>query len=129
MTPFAEFLFQLRRTRGLRQKELADLLGVDSSYLSALEGGRRDPPASGRLEHFARILGLSQDQTGEMLRSAAMSGRRIDIPDDASREEYILAHEFATELGSFSGAQIELMRTFLRIKRDEIGIRHQAKAA
>jgi transcriptional regulator with XRE-family HTH domain len=33
----------LRRKRGLKQVELAEMLGLDRSYLSEIENGKKDP--------------------------------------------------------------------------------------
>jgi transcriptional regulator with XRE-family HTH domain len=40
---FGERVRRLRKRRGLTQLELAELLGVGRSYLSQIEGGKRDP--------------------------------------------------------------------------------------
>ncbi|WP_077236727.1 helix-turn-helix transcriptional regulator [Herbaspirillum sp. VT-16-41] len=45
MTPFADYLFQLRRARGLRQHEVAARLGLGAAYISALEAARKEPPS------------------------------------------------------------------------------------
>ena len=42
MSPFSRLLAETRRRNGLRQIDLAELLGYEQTYLSALEGiGRR----------------------------------------------------------------------------------------
>lgn len=41
MSPFSQFLHDLRMRRRLRQADLADLLGYEQSYISALEVGLR----------------------------------------------------------------------------------------
>jgi len=44
MSPFAIYLRKLRLRRGLKQKEMAYLLGYEQSYLSALERSVKGPP-------------------------------------------------------------------------------------
>jgi transcriptional regulator with XRE-family HTH domain len=118
MTPFSDLLFNLRRSKGLRQKELADKLNMGSSYLSGLESGHKEPPGEEQLKRFALALELNAEQTEEFVHTAELSRRRIEIPIEASKEEFLLVHEFAAELGTLSHAQIEMMRLLLRINRE-----------
>src|SRR4051794_31851660 len=57
----------LRRRRGWRQEELADLLSVQRSRLSKWEGGRTSVPAEDLLT-LSRTLGTTADEllTGEL---------------------------------------------------------------
>lgn len=118
MTPFSELLFTLRRSKGLYQKELADMLNIGSSYLSGLESGNKKPPGLEQLKRFALTLKLSAEQTEEFFQMAELSRRRIEIPIEASKEEFLLVHEFAAELGKLSHTQVEMMRLLLRINRE-----------
>ncbi len=59
MSPFSTYLRTLRRARGLRQVELAHLLGYEASYISALERSQKGPP---RKEFIGRLIrGLKLD--------------------------------------------------------------------
>lgn len=44
MSPFARQLHELRLRHGIRQNELAELIGYDQTYISALEVGLKGPP-------------------------------------------------------------------------------------
>ena len=55
MSPFSRYLVDLRRRLGVRQGELADLLGYDQSYLSALEIGQKGPPTPEFVDRLARV--------------------------------------------------------------------------
>jgi transcriptional regulator with XRE-family HTH domain len=48
----------LRKNRGWTQVELADLLGIDRSYLSEIENGKKDPSLT-ILKTFSDGFGLS----------------------------------------------------------------------
>jgi HTH-type transcriptional regulator, competence development regulator len=54
---FGSTLKQLRRDRGMSQRQLADLVGVDFSYISKLENDRLPPPASETIARIAEKLG------------------------------------------------------------------------
>jgi transcriptional regulator with XRE-family HTH domain len=51
----------LRRSRGFTQVQLADLLGIDRSYISALEQGHKAPTLS-YLETVAQGFKLSMSE-------------------------------------------------------------------
>ena len=71
---FNEFGLQLNRLRtvkDLRAKQVAELVGVDPSYVTQLERGRRDPPKQPVLEKFIAALGLSAVDADALIRSAA----------------------------------------------------------
>jgi len=54
---FGLTLKQLRRDRGISQRQLAESVGVDFSYISKLENDRLPPPASETIVKIAEKLG------------------------------------------------------------------------
>lgn len=56
MSDFASTLREKRRAAQLSQRKLADLAGVDFSYISKLENGRLPAPASDTIVRLATIL-------------------------------------------------------------------------
>lgn len=58
MSPFAKLLKEFRLSRKLKQKELADLLGYEPSYLSALERSEKGPPRQEFVQKLTQRLGL-----------------------------------------------------------------------
>jgi transcriptional regulator with XRE-family HTH domain len=56
---FGNRLRELRREKGLSQRRLAELVGVDFSYISKLENDRLPPPASETISKLAEELGIS----------------------------------------------------------------------
>jgi transcriptional regulator with XRE-family HTH domain len=56
MSDFATILREKRRAAQLSQRRLADLAGVDFSYISKLENGRLPAPASDTILRLAKIL-------------------------------------------------------------------------
>lgn len=118
MTPFSDYLFQLRRNRGLRQRELADILGVEQTYLSALEAARKDPPSPEQVARFAMALELTEEEHADLLYAAQISKRKLELPEDTNRAEYQLVHELVNNLGGLSDDQISVIRTVLRMRFD-----------
>lgn len=65
MSPFSHFLHELRLRHQIRQAELAELLGYEQSYISALEIGAKGPPTEEFVEisHTGRVPPGSRPST------------------------------------------------------------------
>lgn len=79
MTPFGERLRQLRKARGLSQKEMAVALGVSAGYLSALEHGRRGAPSWALVQKAIGYFNIIWDEAEELERLAWASHPRAVI--------------------------------------------------
>ena len=62
---FPERLRSLRKEAQLSQRDLAERVGVDFTYLSKIENGRVEPPSETVLRNISRELAevLAQDET------------------------------------------------------------------
>ncbi|MDN3575693.1 helix-turn-helix transcriptional regulator [Chitinimonas viridis] len=115
MSPFADHLFQLRRSRGLRQKDLANLLGIGTSYLCALETGRKEPPSEQQLARMAKAMALDQSEYAAFVEVANLSRRNLEIPIDASVDEYQIAHALIRRMGELTCEQVAAISMILKI--------------
>ena len=70
---FGDRLRTLRHQKGLNQRELADEVGVDFTYLSKIETGKMSPPSQDTIRKLADVLDADLD---ELL---VLAGR---VPDD-----------------------------------------------
>ena len=59
---FGELLRQKRRATGISQRKLAELAGLDFSYISKLENSRLAPPAAETVLKLAELLGCSPEE-------------------------------------------------------------------
>jgi transcriptional regulator with XRE-family HTH domain len=59
---FGEFLRQKRRAAGISQRRLAELAGLDFSYISKLENNRLSPPAAETALKLADLLGCLPEE-------------------------------------------------------------------
>ena len=59
---FGEMLREKRRAAGISQRDLADKIGVDFSYISKLENGRLPPPAADTLVEICRVLNIEPEE-------------------------------------------------------------------
>ena len=79
MTPFGEKLRALRAERGVRQKEMAQAIGVSAAYLSALEQGRRGAPTWTLIQKIIGYFNVIWDDAEELARLAEASHPRVKL--------------------------------------------------
>ena len=59
---FGQKLQELRRSAGLSQRDLAEQVGVDFSYISKVENDRLPPPAADTIVKICAALGMPPDE-------------------------------------------------------------------
>lgn len=115
MSPFAKLLHEHRIKAGLRQKEFAELLGYDQSYLSALELGLKGPPNREFAGQLIKVLELDQHEQITLREALAASQRKVDVPSEAPIEIYWLCHKLRQQIDRLHPLQIELMTAVLNL--------------
>lgn len=115
MTPFGEFLEQLRRSRHLQQKQMADLMGINPCYVSTMEKGRKGPPSKHVLEQLVKKLQMTPDEQAQLWRSVELSELTYKLPVNMSKEEFELMYEIRARLGALSRAQITIIQNTLML--------------
>lgn len=115
MSPFSERLKTHRINCGLRQKELAELLGYEQSYVSALELGLKGPPTDEFVKQLITVLKLSLEDQQTLNEAIAASQRKINIPSEAPTEIYWLFHKLRQQMDQLHPVQIELIETALSL--------------
>ena len=79
MTPFGARLRELRRQRGVTQKDMAAAIGVSAAYLSALEHGRRGVPSWATVQAIIGFFNIIWDEAEELQRLAEISDPKVTI--------------------------------------------------
>lgn len=77
MTPFGEVMRDLRRRKGVSQKDMAKAIGVSSAYLSALEHGHKGTPSFDFLQRVAGYFNIIWDEAEELFSLARASDPRV----------------------------------------------------
>lgn len=62
MNDFGKLLKNLRVEKKITQRKLAELVGIDFTYISKIENGTMEPPAEDKIVKIAEILGEDADQ-------------------------------------------------------------------
>ena len=110
MTPLGLKLRELRRKKGVSQKEMASALGVSAAYLSALEHGRRGVPTWVLLQKIIGYFNIIWDDAEEVLRLAGRSHPRVVIDTSGlSPAATELANMLAERIGNLDARTLEEM--------------------
>ncbi|MGZ4955355.1 MAG: helix-turn-helix domain-containing protein [Methylobacter sp.] len=116
MSPFSQCLVALRTRYGIRQGELAALVGYEQSYISALEVGLKGPPTLEFVERLSEALPLSSDEKQTLYESLDASQRKIIIDLDAREDVYWMLKDLREYLSELSEAQVRVIREIVRIR-------------
>ena len=118
MTLFGPILRQQRQSRGMLLKTLALELGMDPSYLSSIESGRKGPSPRPRfLETVREVLDLSDKEYSE-LSSAANASLRLGKFGKMARTPLTaeVAVTFAQRMNTLRPAQLRAIQAILEIE-------------
>lgn len=85
LTPFGKAVRKIRIDRGISLKAMADTLGVSSSYVSAVENGRK-PIAKSFFNEVVLFFNLNENERKELDRAKDLSSNSIVINVTSSNE-------------------------------------------
>ena len=106
---------------GIRQTELAQLIGYEQTYISALEVGKKGPPTPEFVERLIYALMLSADESAKLRDAAEASQRKLVITDDAPEDVYWMLKALRDKLPKLCPRQAKLIREILRITDGAFG--------
>jgi transcriptional regulator with XRE-family HTH domain len=108
MTPFGQKIRDLRRERGLSQKDMAEAIGVSAAYLSALEHGKRGAPTWPMIQKIIGYFNIIWDDAEELTRLAETSHPRVTIDTSSlSPRATELANLLAANIGRLDERKID----------------------
>jgi len=102
---------------GVRQTDLATMLGYEQSYVSALEVGTKGPPTDEFICKLAQVLALDDDEQTKLDVAVRESHRKYVVPNDASTDTFRMCSELFSELENLHPAQIEMIRDVIGLRR------------
>ena len=110
MTPLGQKIRELRRQKGVSQKDMAAALGVSAAYLSALEHGRRGVPTWAFTQKIIGYFNIIWDDAEEVQRLAETSHPRVVIDTSGlSPAATELANLLAERIGELDEPTIRSM--------------------
>ena len=96
-----ERLKKLRKEKGIKQEELADIIGVQKSTVSLYELSKNDPPDKVKIE-IAKYFNISLDYLIGVIDDPVHyfdNDTFLRLPDDISTEEKYLLLKYMDYLG------------------------------
>lgn len=116
VTQLGIFLRKLRLDSGEIMKDMAKKLGVSSSFLSAVENGKKKMPDSW-YDTIVRVYNLNEKEQEDLIKAIEESQKSIEIDlEDLSNEKRRLAFSFARKLENLNEEEVDKMKLFF--KRD-----------
>ncbi|AWC21468.1 helix-turn-helix domain-containing protein [Aminobacter sp. P9b] len=115
MTPLGERIRELRRERGVSQKDMAASIGVSAAYLSALEHGHRGVPTWAMIQKIIGYFNVIWDDAEELQKLAEGSHPRV-VVDTAglSPAATELANLLAQAIGELNETELAALNVHVR---------------
>lgn len=95
---------------GIRQNELAELIGYDQTYISALEVGLKGPPTPEFVDKLVEGLALSRTEEAALRSAAEVSDRKLVLDADSHPEIYLMLATLKRRLRELHPAQARMIR-------------------
>lgn len=116
MNPFGSLLHSIRISHGIRQFELAELIGYEQTYISALEVGKKGPPTTEFITKLTSALNLSTGECEQLLDAADASQRKFVFDANVPQDVYWLMLDLRNSLPELNSAQIDMIRLAIDFK-------------
>jgi transcriptional regulator with XRE-family HTH domain len=116
MSPFSLFLHDLRVRHGLRQADLAELIGYEQSYISALEVSLKGPPTMEFLDRVANAMSLSHEERCQLWAAAQASQRKLVLNLDTPPDIYWMLNELRSEVDRLTPVQVRMIREVIAMR-------------
>ena len=115
LTPFGRMVRKHRIDQGMLLKDMAEALNISSSWLSAIETGRK-PITKGLPKRVAKVLGLDLDENVRLLDAADQSATSYKIKS-AIPDRRDVAAALARRFDDFSDEEIHRIREIVNRRR------------
>jgi predicted transcriptional regulator len=113
MSSFSKYFNQLRMSLSIHQVGLAELLGHEQSYISALEAGTKGPPTPEFIERLIEVLSLSEEQQKKLHQAVEASQRKLIIPSDVPEDICWKVQDLRRHLNTLCPAEINIIREII----------------
>jgi transcriptional regulator with XRE-family HTH domain len=113
-SPLSIFLRNLRLRAGLSQRQLADLIGYEQGYVSALELGVKSP-SNEFIDELIAKLKLNDKNKTELDIAIRRSRRRFTLPADVSTETYLFCNELWEKIERLHPTLLSTIHQLVRV--------------
>lgn len=116
MSPFSRVLRELRMRHGIRQAELAEAMGYEQTYISAIEVGTKGPPTAEFVSRLIQVLSLSSAEQQEIKDAAQASERRFNLNNDLPEGVFWMVKELRDHIETLHPSQVTLIREIIGMR-------------
>lgn len=116
MSPIAELLYSIRTRQGISQIELAELIGYEQTYISAIEVGKKGPPTPAFVERLILALDLSSEEQDRLRVALDASQRKLVIDGEMPQNVFWMFSELRHRVSELTPVQIQLICQVLTLK-------------
>ena len=117
MTPFGERVRELRKARGISQKQMAKKLAISPAYLSALEHGHRGRPSWALIQQIISFFNIIWDEAEELENLARLSHPRTVVDTSGlSADATELINLLSYEIRNIEDKKIKKMLEIIKKK-------------
>lgn len=116
MSPFSHLLHELRMRYEVRQSDLAERLGYEQSYISALEVGVKGPPTPEFVEKLIAALNLSEDEEYALRNAVDASQRKLVLGPDTPQDVYWMLKDLREQVNVLHPVQLKMIQDALDLK-------------
>lgn len=114
LTQLGIFFRKLRLESGEIMKDMATKLDVSSSFLSAVENGKKKMPEPW-YDTIVNLYNLDKEKQDELMIAIEESQKSVEINlEDLSKEKKRLAFSFARELENMNKEEVDKMKIFFK---------------
>lgn len=101
---------------GIRQAELAEAMGYEQTYISAIEVGTKGPPTSEFVGRLIQVLSLSSAEQQEIKDAAQASERRFNLSNDLPEGVFWMVKELRDHIETLHPSQVTLIREIIGMR-------------
>jgi transcriptional regulator with XRE-family HTH domain len=116
LSPFSRVFRELRMRHGIRQAELAEAMGYEQTYISAIEVGTKGPPTAEFVGRLIQVLSLSSAEQQEIKDAAQASERRFNLNNDLPEGVFWMVKELRDHIETLHPSQVTLIREIIRMR-------------
>lgn len=116
MSPFSRVLRELRMHRGIRQGDLAVMIGYEQTYISALEIGTKGPPTHEFVDRLIDALSLTLVEEEEIREAARASERKILLKAEMPERVFWMMKKLRDNIDTLHPAQIAMINDVIDMR-------------
>jgi len=116
MSPFAVYLNKLRMRHDLRQTQMAELMGYEQGYISALELGTKNPSNEEFLAKLVQTFEMTSHEQAELAIAVKESQLRYTLPRDVPPEAFRFCSQLWEKIDRLPQTQWQALLALLSLE-------------